>query len=105
MPGWAKCQLEVLECEEISWPSPEVEATYRVQNAGWERKKSAYECKVKLITGRTHQVSSSYFQVMSSLQLNLFCVQTYFKSVIDESMVSYLGDSCFWYRYGHSLQL
>lgn len=58
MPGWGRCELEVLECREVPWPASEVEASYHIQNQGWEAKDVAYECKVQLFTGRTHQVLS-----------------------------------------------
>ncbi|MCO5579362.1 hypothetical protein L7F22_033217 [Adiantum nelumboides] len=60
LPGWAKCELEVLECKEVPWPAPEVEARYRVQNLGWKAHSVAYECKVQLLTGRTHQVRAQF---------------------------------------------
>eukprot|EP00250_Pteridium_aquilinum_P010241 c19237_g1_i1 orf=375-1811(-) len=60
LPGWVRCQLEVLECKETPWPASEVEASYRVQNLGWEAKSVAYECKVQLFTGRTHQVRAQF---------------------------------------------
>ncbi|MCO5551778.1 hypothetical protein L7F22_005280 [Adiantum nelumboides] len=60
LPGWAKCELEVLECKEVPWPAPELEARYRVQNLGWKAHSVAYECKVQLLTGRTHQVRAQF---------------------------------------------
>ncbi|KAH7434755.1 hypothetical protein KP509_06G033200 [Ceratopteris richardii] len=58
--GWIKCELEVIECKEVPWPSAKVEASNRIQNMGWEAKSVAYECKVKLLTGRTHQIRAQF---------------------------------------------
>ncbi|KAI5074552.1 hypothetical protein GOP47_0010513 [Adiantum capillus-veneris] len=65
LPGWAECELEVLECKEVPWPAPEVEARYRVQNMGWQAKSVAYECKVQLLTGRTHQVRAQFASLIA----------------------------------------
>ena len=54
--GWQLCQLEVLECKEVLWPDSSVEEIYRVEDCGWPSKDYAYECKINLLTGRTHQV-------------------------------------------------
>ncbi|XP_052183894.1 RNA pseudouridine synthase 6, chloroplastic [Diospyros lotus] len=54
--GWYLCQLEVLECKKIPWPSSETEDKYYVEDCGWSSKDFAYECKVNLLTGRTHQI-------------------------------------------------
>ncbi|XP_038894648.1 RNA pseudouridine synthase 6, chloroplastic isoform X4 [Benincasa hispida] len=56
--GWNLCQLEVLECREVSWPDADIEAKYCIEDCGWPLKKKAYECKINLLTGRTHQVLS-----------------------------------------------
>ncbi|KAL5775431.1 hypothetical protein ACOSP7_012988 [Xanthoceras sorbifolium] len=54
--GWQLCQLEVLECKEVLWPDSTIEEKYRVEGCGWPSKDYAYECKINLLTGRTHQV-------------------------------------------------
>ncbi|KAK9151830.1 hypothetical protein Syun_010139 [Stephania yunnanensis] len=54
--GWYLCQLEVLDCKEVSWPSALAEEQYSVDNCGWPLRQVAYECKINLLTGRTHQV-------------------------------------------------
>jgi len=54
---WQLCELEVLECKEVPWPDAAVEAKNCIKDCGWSPKEVAYECKVKLLTGRTHQVS------------------------------------------------
>ena len=59
--GWNLCQLEVLECREVSWPVADIEAKYCIEDCGWPSKKKAYECKINLLTGRTHQVLSVVF--------------------------------------------
>ncbi|GAV85190.1 PseudoU_synth_2 domain-containing protein [Cephalotus follicularis] len=54
--GWNLCQLEVLECKEVCWPNAVIEEKYCVQDCWWPSKDSAYECKINLLTGRTHQI-------------------------------------------------
>ncbi|OVA11109.1 Pseudouridine synthase [Macleaya cordata] len=54
--GWYMCQLEVLECKEVPWPNTSIEEKYRIDDCGWPKKDVAYECKINLLTGRTHQV-------------------------------------------------
>lgn len=54
--GWYLCQLEVMECKEVAWPDSVVEAEYCVEDCGWTKKDVAYECKINLLTGRTHQI-------------------------------------------------
>ncbi|XP_021597322.1 RNA pseudouridine synthase 6, chloroplastic isoform X2 [Manihot esculenta] len=54
--GWNLCQLEVLECKKVPWPDAITEETYSVEDCGWPSKDYAYECKINLLTGRTHQL-------------------------------------------------
>lgn len=54
--GWNFCQLEVLECKEVPWPNAVIENKYCIEDCGWPSKDVAYECKINLLTGRTHQV-------------------------------------------------
>ncbi|XP_058093222.1 RNA pseudouridine synthase 6, chloroplastic [Magnolia sinica] len=54
--GWHLCQLEILECKEVPWPSADIEKSYCIEDCGWPSKDAAYECKINLLTGRTHQV-------------------------------------------------
>ena len=54
---WANCELDVLNCKQVPWPSAAIEANYRVADCGWAPRKHAYECSVHLLTGRTHQVN------------------------------------------------
>ncbi|KAB2601017.1 RNA pseudouridine synthase 6 [Pyrus ussuriensis x Pyrus communis] len=56
MERWSLCQLEVMECKEVPWPSSVVEQKYCIEDCGWPSKEYAYECKINLLTGRTHQV-------------------------------------------------
>ncbi|KAL9236913.1 hypothetical protein vseg_011526 [Gypsophila vaccaria] len=56
MEGWQLCQLEVMECNKIPWPKSFIEAKYQIEDCGWPVKKYAYECKINLLTGRTHQI-------------------------------------------------
>eukprot|EP00252_Welwitschia_mirabilis_P014588 TRINITY_DN3204_c0_g1_i3.p1 TRINITY_DN3204_c0_g1~~TRINITY_DN3204_c0_g1_i3.p1 ORF type:complete len:391 (-),score=54.75 TRINITY_DN3204_c0_g1_i3:122-1294(-) len=60
--GWQLCELEVLECKEVPWPISIVETGVFFEDCGWPTKKFAYECKLKLLTGRTHQVSTTCLQ-------------------------------------------
>ncbi|KAJ9169068.1 hypothetical protein P3X46_020536 [Hevea brasiliensis] len=54
--GWHLCQLEVLECKKVPWPDAVTEEKYSVEDCGWPSKDYAYECKINLLTGRTHQI-------------------------------------------------
>ncbi|KAI0498779.1 hypothetical protein KFK09_019672 [Dendrobium nobile] len=54
--GWHLCQLEVLECKEVPWPNTDVVKTHKIEDCEWPSKKTAYECKINLLTGKTHQV-------------------------------------------------
>ncbi|XP_057463376.1 RNA pseudouridine synthase 6, chloroplastic isoform X2 [Actinidia eriantha] len=54
--GWHLCQLEVLECKKVPWPNSVTEDKYCVEDCGWSSKDIAYECKINLLTGRTHQI-------------------------------------------------
>ncbi|KAK1426567.1 hypothetical protein QVD17_15243 [Tagetes erecta] len=54
--GWNLCQLEVLECRRVPWPNALVEQKYEIDDIDWPNKEFAYECKINLLTGRTHQI-------------------------------------------------
>nr|GMC83736.1 RNA pseudouridine synthase 6, chloroplastic isoform X1 [Ipomoea batatas] len=54
--GWQICKLEVLECKKIPWLKSSIEREYSIENCGWPSKEFAYECKIDLLTGRTHQI-------------------------------------------------
>jgi hypothetical protein len=54
--GWHICQLEVMECRKIPWPTIVVQDEYCIEDCGWPFQDYAYECKINLLTGRTHQV-------------------------------------------------
>lgn len=54
--GWNFCQLEILECKEVPWPNVVIEKQYGIEDCGWLSKDVAYECRINLLTGRTHQV-------------------------------------------------
>ncbi|CAL9109975.1 unnamed protein product [Musa acuminata var. zebrina] len=58
--GWHLCQLEVLECKEVMWPAAKVMETHNVEDCGWPFKKVAYECKINLLTGKTHQIRAQF---------------------------------------------
>ncbi|KAJ0016908.1 hypothetical protein Pint_10916 [Pistacia integerrima] len=54
--GWHLCQLEVMECKKVPWPDASIEEKYCIEGCEWPSKHHAYECKINLLTGRTHQV-------------------------------------------------
>ncbi|KAI3466584.1 hypothetical protein Pfo_023247 [Paulownia fortunei] len=54
--GWHLCQLEVLECRKVQWPNNITEEKNSIEDCGWPSKEFAYECKINLLTGRTHQI-------------------------------------------------
>ncbi|WCJ20252.1 hypothetical protein M5689_002499 [Euphorbia peplus] len=54
--GWYLCQLEVLECIAVRWPDAVTTEKYSVDDCGWPLQDYAYECKINLLTGRTHQI-------------------------------------------------
>ncbi|KAK6133352.1 hypothetical protein DH2020_032923 [Rehmannia glutinosa] len=54
--GWRLCQLEVLECRKVPWPNSIMEEKNNIEDCGWPTKDFAYECKINLLTGRTHQI-------------------------------------------------
>eukprot|EP00850_Spirogloea_muscicola_P003248 SM000013S26417 [mRNA] locus=s13:268145:270487:- [translate_table: standard] len=57
--GWLRCQLEVMACRAVPWPSVQT-----LQHAGITScssdaagsQRQAFECVVRLVTGRTHQI-------------------------------------------------
>jgi hypothetical protein len=55
---WSLCKLEVMECKEVPWPNSVIEEKHGVEDSGWPSKGCAYECKINLLTGKTHQVGS-----------------------------------------------
>lgn len=58
--GWHLCQLEVLECKEVPWPNANIEKSYNIDDCGWPSKNFAYECRINLITGKTHQIRAQF---------------------------------------------
>ncbi|CAI9270182.1 unnamed protein product [Lactuca saligna] len=56
IPGWNLCQLEVLECRKVPWPNAWIEEENGIQDLNWPNKDFAFECKINLLTGRTHQI-------------------------------------------------
>ncbi|KAG6546097.1 hypothetical protein Mapa_012503 [Marchantia paleacea] len=54
--GWALCQMEILSCKQVPWPSPLTMKKLGVKNCGWKVQDYAYELTLQLLTGRTHQV-------------------------------------------------
>lgn len=45
-----------MECKKVPWPDATVGKAYSIEDCGWPSRDYAYECKIKLLTGRTHQV-------------------------------------------------
>ncbi|KAJ8442295.1 hypothetical protein Cgig2_011218 [Carnegiea gigantea] len=58
--GWQLCQLEVLDCEAVPWPNAVIKNKYQIQDCGWPERNFAYECKINLVTGRTHQIRTQF---------------------------------------------
>ncbi|CAI8590718.1 unnamed protein product [Vicia faba] len=58
--GWLLCQLEVMECRKVPWPTSVVQDEYCVEDCGWPSQDYAYECKINLLTGRTHQIRAQF---------------------------------------------
>ncbi|CAJ1962446.1 unnamed protein product [Sphenostylis stenocarpa] len=58
--GWPICQLEIQECRKIPWPTTAIQDKYCVEDCGWPSQDFAYECKINLLTGRTHQIRAQF---------------------------------------------
>ncbi|ESW19737.1 hypothetical protein PHAVU_006G151200 [Phaseolus vulgaris] len=58
--GWLMCQLEIQECRKVPWPTPSIQDKYCVEDCGWPYQDFAYECKINLLTGRTHQIRAQF---------------------------------------------
>ncbi|CAL0301176.1 unnamed protein product [Lupinus luteus] len=58
--GWQICQLEVMECNQVPWPTTVIQDKYCIEDCEWPSKDYAYECKIKLLTGRTHQIRAQF---------------------------------------------
>ncbi|TKY72137.1 RNA pseudouridine synthase 6 [Spatholobus suberectus] len=58
--GWHLCQLEVMECRKVPWPATAIQDKYCVEDCGWPSQDYAYECKINLLTGRTHQIRAQF---------------------------------------------
>ncbi|EFJ05993.1 hypothetical protein SELMODRAFT_136149, partial [Selaginella moellendorffii] len=65
--GWQLCVMHVLECKQVPWPSEAALSEYQVQPCGWTKSKFAYECRVKLLTGLTHQLRAQFSALGSPL--------------------------------------
>ncbi|KAL7176188.1 hypothetical protein ACSBR2_029696 [Camellia fascicularis] len=48
--------VEVLDCKKVAWLNSVTEEKYCVEDCGWPLKEFAYECKINLLTGQTHQI-------------------------------------------------
>ena len=51
----------------VPWPNADIEDKYSIEDCGWPSQEFAYECKISLLTGRTHQVSTTSFILSSTL--------------------------------------
>jgi len=94
-PNWSNCELQILSCKQVKWPSSLVETQYRVAQCGWESREHAYECSVRLLTGRTHQVMfplclQSMIRHKSRFSVGLF--QERFDNIIMRISLGPLGD-------------
>ncbi|KAE9594666.1 hypothetical protein Lal_00037444 [Lupinus albus] len=58
--GWHLCQLEVMECRKVPWPTTVIQGKYCVEDCGWPSQDYAYECTINLLTGRTHQIRTQF---------------------------------------------
>lgn len=58
--GWHLCRLEVIECRKVPWPTTAVQDKYCIEDCGWPSQDYAYECKINLLTGRTHQIRAQF---------------------------------------------
>ncbi|XP_061347923.1 RNA pseudouridine synthase 6, chloroplastic isoform X2 [Gastrolobium bilobum] len=58
--GWQLCRLEVMECNKVPWPTAAIQDKYCVEDCGWPSQDYAYECKINLLTGRTHQIRAQF---------------------------------------------
>ncbi|XP_057433808.1 RNA pseudouridine synthase 6, chloroplastic-like isoform X1 [Lotus japonicus] len=58
--GWHRCQLEVLECRKVPWPTTVIQDKYCVEDCGWPSQDHAYECIINLLTGKTHQIRAQF---------------------------------------------
>ncbi|XP_024522388.1 RNA pseudouridine synthase 6, chloroplastic isoform X2 [Selaginella moellendorffii] len=58
--GWHLCSMEVLQCHQVEWPSEARLRENGVSNCELEHDGHAYECEVKLLTGKTHQVRAQF---------------------------------------------
>ncbi|XP_054777323.1 RNA pseudouridine synthase 6, chloroplastic-like isoform X2 [Prosopis cineraria] len=60
MEGWHLCQLEVMECRKVPWPRTVIQEKYCIEGCGWPSQDYAYECKINLLTGKTHQIRAQF---------------------------------------------
>ncbi|KAH8957014.1 hypothetical protein BDL97_07G070700 [Sphagnum fallax] len=58
--GWFHCELEVQNCKQVPWPSPAIQEQFLIGDCGWVSSSNAYECPIRLLTGRTHQIRAQF---------------------------------------------
>ncbi|CAM6106761.1 unnamed protein product [Calypogeia fissa] len=58
--GWQICQMEIFSCKLVPWPSPSTMGRVGIKDCGWKTQSHAYECTLRLLTGRTHQVRTQF---------------------------------------------
>ncbi|RYR11906.1 hypothetical protein Ahy_B04g069415 isoform A [Arachis hypogaea] len=58
--GWHHCQLEVIDCRKVPWPTTNIQDKYCVEDCGWPSQDYAYECTINLLTGKTHQIRAQF---------------------------------------------
>eukprot|EP00850_Spirogloea_muscicola_P013126 SM000087S23408 [mRNA] locus=s87:473091:475448:- [translate_table: standard] len=63
LEGWLRCQLEVMECRAVPWPSMQALQHAGITSSSSDaagRQHQAFECVVRLVTGRTHQIRAQF---------------------------------------------
>ncbi|XP_028767862.1 RNA pseudouridine synthase 6, chloroplastic isoform X2 [Neltuma alba] len=48
--GWHLCQLEVMECRKVPWPTTLIQDKFCIEDCGWPSQDYAYECTINLLT-------------------------------------------------------
>ncbi|KAK4258976.1 hypothetical protein QN277_005361 [Acacia crassicarpa] len=57
---WHLCQLEVMECRKVPWPTTLIQDKFCIEDCGWPSQDYAYECTINLLTGKTHQIRAQF---------------------------------------------
>lgn len=73
-----------MECKRVPWPDSAIEKDSSIEDCGWPSRDYAYECKINLLTGRTHQVLQLSFCFL------ILLVFAYYKFDLSCSCESYM---------------